>query len=183
MIPKEARLIMTLTGPDNRQPPRGKLFIIVYKCLILWVHLGNFYWHGSFINVCASKEYNSFVQSADDIRLLRPLMSISYLQVTVSLKWLVLSPTYHVLNWTLIDCCTVLVPFRAHILAWPIIETAETLTSMWWVISCIHCLENWEQWEESNLGSPFNQPLPIDHVKKMKATSSVLICRKPVVLE
>lgn len=43
MIPKEARLIKALTGTDNGQPPRGKLFIIVYKCLILWVHLGNFY--------------------------------------------------------------------------------------------------------------------------------------------
>lgn len=43
MIPKEARLIKALTGPDKGQPPKGKLFMIVYKCLILWVHFGKFY--------------------------------------------------------------------------------------------------------------------------------------------
>lgn len=56
MIPKEAKLIRALAEPDNRQPLRGKLFIIVCKCLILWVHLRNFYWHGPFINVCAGKD-------------------------------------------------------------------------------------------------------------------------------
>lgn len=140
-----------------------------------------------FINVCAGKDLNSFVQSTDDIRLLRPLMSISYLQVAVSLKWLVLGPGYHVLSWTLQDSYIVPAPCRSHILAGPICETAKTLTRVRWVICCIYCLEipgGWG-WEEGNPGLPwdYNQPFLIDHrhVEK-ESPSSVPFCRTPVPL-
>jgi len=56
MIPKEAMLIKALTGPDNGQPPRGKLFIIVWSASFYEFVLETFIDMVPFINVCAGKD-------------------------------------------------------------------------------------------------------------------------------